>query len=156
LQALARIYRSYPHLKVLCVGAGSIDQLLIQMNHTISDAITELIVHVPPMPNSELNPYYNSGDIGIWPAEASIAMIEACAAGLPIIVRAGDATAHRIKNANGLAFDGSVDSLAKCLEQLVGNNALRKEMGRRSRELVDRELSWARISERLLGLYGEA
>ena len=53
---------------------------------------------------------------------------------------------------NGHTRDTSpnIDSLAEAIVKLAGNAPLRREMGRRGRDLVERELSWRVVAERFL------
>jgi glycosyltransferase involved in cell wall biosynthesis len=61
---------------------------------------------------------------------------------------------HLLKFENGFSYaEGDVAGLRKRIHILLGNVELRREMGKRSRELVEQELCWDRIAEKHLKIY---
>jgi glycosyltransferase involved in cell wall biosynthesis len=131
-------------------------QRLIAWNH-----LKENVIWIPTVDKSELPLYYNAADIAVWPGAPSISIIEAMAVGLPIVI-AGyhklreDAydTSHLIKNRNGTLFSrGSVEDLTLKLRQLIISADLRREMGKLSRDYVEKELDWSIIARRYLTVY---
>jgi glycosyltransferase involved in cell wall biosynthesis len=107
------------------------------------------VITSPAVENAGLVGVYSASDMGVWPAEATASTIEALSCALPVICV--EAVAERCKNANGIVVrPGDIASLSDAMLKLVNNDALRSIMGRRSRELAEKELSWKVIAERFL------
>ena len=148
-------------IKIIIIGNGPGNYLeylnsLIKMNDMCQNVII-----IPTVDRSELPKYYNTADIAIWPGAPSISIIEAMSTGLPIII-AGyprpreDAydTTHLLAYRNGLSFQrGNISQLSSCIMKLVLDEQLRKEMGRRSRKLVEEKLNWHKIAKQYLKIY---
>lgn len=58
------------------------------------------------IPHGELYKYYSSGDVGAWPKQCSLTMIEAMACGLPVIISDASGTPERVSHGNGLLYHG--------------------------------------------------
>lgn len=110
---------------------------------------------------SDLNEVLNGADVGVWPTEPSNVIQEAMATGLPVIVP--DRNSQGLSNAsytarrNGLLFErGKLDSLVSALVTLGKDEAKRKGMAVRARELVDAELSWTAIANQFVVAFERA
>jgi glycosyltransferase involved in cell wall biosynthesis len=106
-------------------------------------------IQIPAVSNSELVRVYSATDIAVWPRQASLSMIEAMSCSVPIICC--DFLTERYKNKNGIPIkEDNIEQLAKAIEGLVNNSVKRKEMGKRGRELVEKELSWKAVAKKFL------
>ena len=54
-------------------------------------------IFLPPVPNTELSRYYSVADVGVWPMQCSMTMIEAMACGLPIIISDASGANERVR-----------------------------------------------------------
>jgi glycosyltransferase involved in cell wall biosynthesis len=109
------------------------------------------ILLIDAVPNSELDKYYRVADIAVWPKSVSISNIDAMSSGLPIIVN--DYLTERLKNNNGIGIkEGDVAQLREAILTLIRDKNLRQEMGKRGRELVEKEMSWSVIAQKFLDL----
>ena len=82
------------------------------------------------------------------------AVLEAMAAGVPVVVSPGVGLAAAVRGAGcGIVVDPEPVALAAALKQLWGDDALCKSMGERGRELAARQYSWPRIAARMAELY---
>jgi len=148
-------------IKLLLIGNGPSDYItyikkLIQIYN-----LNKKIIMIDFVERTELYKYYNVADIGVWPGSPSISIIEAMSTELPIIIckypeRREDAydTSHLLEYENGLSFyRGDHVALAACVEKLVSNPTLRKEMGRNSRKLVEDKLNWDCVVAKYLEFY---
>ena len=87
----------------------------------------------------------------------SLATLQAMASGLPVIaVRAGALEELVHERINGLLFDaGDVESMVSCMEEMIGNDALRSKMSSKNLEYIKQHdihesvKSFERIYERL-------
>lgn len=81
-------------------------------------------------------------------------MQEAISTSLPVILSRNSSTDHLVSNNNGFIFDkGDVSDLKGYILKLTENENLRKEMGAKGRELVEKKLSWDIIARKFLELY---
>jgi len=112
---------------------------------------SNVITHVPAVPNNELQYYYQAADIGCWPFQSSMSAIDAMACGLPIIVV--DELKDRLSNNNGFGIrEGNIEDLWKAIKKLVEDKILREEMGKRGREMVEKEMSWEKVAKRFIDI----
>jgi glycosyltransferase involved in cell wall biosynthesis len=83
--------------------------------------------------------------------------VEAVSVGLPVIVSKDLTTKHMISNKNGYNFErGNDKQLASILDTLIRDDKMRKEMGKRSRELAEKELSWEVIAKKTIDIYSNS
>ena len=155
LRAESRISESNPDVKVLLVGKGE-----ISYENSLKDlcrqlGIADKVVFHPFVPREELASLYNAADVAVWPGTHSISMVDAIAVGLPLVLTPKFPAADSlIKDGNGFSFKaGDLDGLVAVLKELVDNEQLRLDMGRRSRDLAERELSWTAIGSKYLDEY---
>lgn len=141
-------------LKLLLVGSGpkyymeTIQKIIDELNLGNKVIIHEFVK------KEELPKFYSAADLGIWPGGISITIQEAISSALPIIIIQSDSADHLIEDENGLSFPrGNVEALRKCITVLTENEALRGEMGKRSRKLAEEKLSWANIVRQILKIY---
>jgi len=157
LEASAQLVRENPRVKCLIVGNADGDYKEKIEEIVRENGISSNVLFHDAVPNKELVNYYCAADVGVWPAEISMTMIEATSVGLPIIVTKSLLTLHRISNKNGLAYEeGDIGDLRKCMRRLSEDEELRKEMGKRGRELVEKELNWDVIAKQFLEVYQRA
>jgi glycosyltransferase involved in cell wall biosynthesis len=83
-----------------------------------------------------------------------IAVLEAMAARRPVLLSptVGLASAVRAAGA-GMVVDPEPEALAKALQTLWDDGALRQSMGERGRALVERDYTWPGIAARMAALY---
>lgn len=100
----------------------------------------------------QLGRFFRAADIGVWPAQESVSMLDAAACGLPLVVNDTMVASERI-NGNGLTFElGNVTALADTLRDLSSANR-RAEMGRIGAERIQTLFSWSRIARQRLADY---
>jgi glycosyltransferase involved in cell wall biosynthesis len=85
-----------------------------------------------------------------------IAVAEALAAGLPVIVTEGVQIAPDLEGAQaGLVIKSDLDSLRSALEKLLISPELRKVMGANARRLAQTQYHWPTITQNLIQAYEE-
>ncbi|HAG81049.1 MAG TPA: group 1 glycosyl transferase [Cyanobacteria bacterium UBA12227] len=83
-----------------------------------------------------------------------IAVAEAMAAGLPVIVTEGVQIAQEIAKANaGLVVQGEENALADAIAQLLNSPNLRQQYGENGKRLVSYHYSWTAIAQQLTTIY---
>ena len=100
----------------------------------------------------QLPSFYRAADIGVWPTQESMSMLDAAASGLPVVVSDRLVAVERVEG-NGLQYrEGDAGDLARQLRQLE-DSTLRTELGKCGADKIAREFSWLSIAERRLADY---
>ena len=99
-----------------------------------------------------------AADIFAFPSRyeaCSLVLLEALASGLPIITARTTGGAE-VVGAGGILLDDADDAgaLARSMQRLTGDAALRAEMGRAGRALAEQH-GWTRMADQYLALYEE-
>ncbi|MFQ5850573.1 MAG: glycosyltransferase [Candidatus Binatia bacterium] len=84
-----------------------------------------------------------------------VAVTEAMAAGLPVIISDQVALAQEVEEsrAGRVIPAGSVDALAEAIEEIATDVTKQKDMGYRARKLVEQRFTWSRAGKQLADLY---
>ena len=111
------------------------------------------------VPREEINAYYNSAHVFALPSYnegMSLAVLEAMAAGLPLVVTRTGGTAELVEDGvNGYSFNwGDINTLTKYLRMFAKDRALVRRMGAASRDRA-RTYSWNVIAAQFLALFHE-
>ncbi len=106
----------------------------------------------------DLPKYYASADFFATAScveTQGIVLLEAMASGLPVIGAKAGAIPELVREGNGFLFTpGNSEELAGRMEDLIGDENLRKRMGRESLELAGKH-SLENIRKKITGLYRE-
>jgi glycosyltransferase involved in cell wall biosynthesis len=106
----------------------------------------------PFVRHSELPLLYRAADVGVWPFQESMSMLDAAACGLPLVVSDRMGEPERV-NGGGLVYrEGDQADLGRVLREL-GSAELRRRLGRAGAERVLQDHSWERIAARRLQDY---
>jgi len=104
--------------------------------------------------NSELNKYYNAADIGVWPGNHSIGVIEAISSGLPVVLPDND-VAYKILFDNDAAIGFKRKNTDSLLESIyfLADKKKRNIVRKNGLYLISKELSWSSIAKISLEYY---
>jgi len=106
----------------------------------------------PFVPVGELARYFRASEIGVWPTQESMSMLDAAACGLPIVVNDTVQILERIEG-NGLTYRlEDSDDLVRTLLALRSENTRRK-LGQHGAEKMETQFSWRALAERRLRNY---
>ena len=110
---------------------------------------------LPFRPHRELPPYYRAADIGVWPTQESMSMLDAAACGLPIIVNDTLLAKERIEG-NGITY--RLNDSQDLAEKIRGLNdpARRLELGSIGARRMTELFSWNAIARQRLADYQAA
>jgi glycosyltransferase involved in cell wall biosynthesis len=104
------------------------------------------------VPVQELGAFYRAADIGVWPTQESLSMLDATACGLPIVANHRMVAAERIEG-NGLTYIlNDLDDLVRTL-RIMGDSQKRQEMGFVGARRMARDFSWESVAKRRLADY---
>jgi len=161
LLALVPLIHRYKNVKVLLVGSGNEEYLSRLRQIANKCKIGDSVLFHSFVDKTILPDFYNVADVGVWPGAPSITILEAMAAGLPIVIPRYDVTNtenlhHYLEYGNGFDFErGNMNELTGSLEKLVTSKNLRHEMGSKSRKLIVERLGWDTIAKETSSFYSE-
>jgi glycosyltransferase involved in cell wall biosynthesis len=107
------------------------------------------------VPVQKLGALYRAADIGVWPTQESLSMLDAAACGLPIIAN-HTLAAHERLQGNGLSYRlNDLDDLGRTLLTL-GDAKKRKDLGSVGAQKMAQKFSWESVTRRRLADYETA
>ena len=153
IHAIPEILRKCPDLLVRIIGEGNLEPELrnLAKNLGVADHV-EFLGYVP---HEELPGYYATSDIFVLPSRnegMSNTVLEAMAAGLPIITTDTGGTRELISGNGLIISQGRPDAIAGAILQYIFDSKMRQNHGNQSRtlsELVD----WKRVAEQYIMCY---
>jgi glycosyltransferase involved in cell wall biosynthesis len=106
----------------------------------------------PFVPVHELGPLYRAADIGVWPAQESLSMLDAAACGLPIIANDTMSAKERLEG-NGKTY--RLNDLADLQKALLGMKDVetRRLLGQFGAQKMAEQYSWESIAHQRLRDY---
>lgn len=151
IEALSPIIKRNRRVKLLIIGGGDADYIKFLKKLIFDGNIAENIIFHPWVERTMLNSFYSASDIGVWPGLSSISIVEAASSGLPLVIARYPVETYAVENGNGFTFKiDDVNGLRRCLEILIYDEKLRREMGCKSRKLVEEKLNWKIIALKYL------
>jgi glycosyltransferase involved in cell wall biosynthesis len=145
-KAVSRLRRAGMQYRGLFVGNGP-------QSTDISEQ-DGCVVH-PFVPVQELGSLYRAADVGVWPTQESLSMMDGAACGIPIIANDSMTLVERIEG-NGLTYRlNDLDDLVRVLETL-GDSRKRSEMGALGARKMARDFSWESVARKRLVDYTAA
>ncbi|MBN2462047.1 MAG: glycosyltransferase family 4 protein [Dehalococcoidia bacterium] len=157
LNACARVKASFPNLRLIVVGPGTIlrsryEKMVEDMN------LTNNVVFTGFVPSIELPSYYRSADIFCAPATGGesfgIVLLEAMACGKPVIATniQGYASVLAHGDEGLLVPPKDIDSLAQALLSLLNDKSLRLKMGEKGKIKAEK-YSWPNLARQITDYY---
>jgi glycosyltransferase involved in cell wall biosynthesis len=109
----------------------------------------------PFVPIQKLGALYRAADVGVWPTQESLSMLDAAACGLPIIANQSMTMSERIEG-NGLTYIlNDLNDLVRALG-LLRESGKRQEMGSAGARKMAQNFSWESVAKRRLADYQAA
>ncbi|HVH65199.1 MAG TPA: glycosyltransferase family 4 protein [Candidatus Acidoferrum sp.] len=158
LRAYAQLKPQYPNLRLIIVGDGPLRRWYANF---IYRKQLDDVVMAGYVPAAELPRYYASADVFCSPATGDesfgIVLLEAMASGKPIVATSIDGFREVVTHGReGLLVERkSRRQLAYALQTLIGNPALRQEMGQAGL-LKAQQYDWERVIDQLTAVYRQA
>lgn len=157
LQAAAMLHeRGYSSIKVHIAGAGDSEDGLKKMCRDLN--LEHSVEFLGRLSREQVIAAYEKADIFALPSVnegMSIALLEALAAGLPVVVTAAGAARQMVRGNGIIVPKRDAGALADALASMIDSPKLRQEMGERSEELAG-EFSWGQISRQYLAVCRQA
>ncbi|MEI7576161.1 MAG: glycosyltransferase family 4 protein [Armatimonadota bacterium] len=145
-QAIAELRAQGEPYRVLFVGDGDDKSEVEKHDGAISTPFVNF---------KELGKFYRGADIGCWPTQESMSMIDAAACGLPLLVN-HDVRASERYEGNALKFqlNDLEDLKAKLLE--MKSSELREKLGKVGSEKIRTQFSWESKAKQRIADYTKA
>jgi len=154
LEALGRLLQRTPRAYLLLIGnaPGPHKQELEAI--IAKYGMAEHVRWLDFMPNNRLPEAYSASDIGCWPGDASITYLECASCSVPLVLPDREYSRYALTNDNGVIFPrGDAAALAERFAALVDDDARRVQMGKNSRDLIERELNWDALAKQTIEVY---
>jgi len=146
-------------LKLLIVGSGSLlNELKILAKELKIENDTVFTGFIPP---AEVPAYHNMIDISVFPSlqeSFGVSVLEASACEKPVIVSNVGGLPEVVEDGvTGIIVPpADPDKLADAIEKLVRDEELRKTMGKKGREGVERLYNWQNNVKQMIAVYEQA
>jgi len=157
LEALSPIIKKDRRVKLLIIGKGDTQYIEFLKNIIRRNNLVDNVVFHPWVERTLLSSFYSASDIGVWPGLSSTSIVDAASSGLPLIIARYPVETYAVENGNGFTFEiDNVKELEKYLRILIYDDKRRRQMGRKSRELVEKKLNWKSIALQYIHAYNLA
>jgi glycosyltransferase involved in cell wall biosynthesis len=135
-KAVSRLHGMGESFKGLFMGGGEQATAIAEMPGCVAH---------PFVPFQELAKYFQASDIGVWPTQESMSMLDAAACGLTIVVNNTLVARERI-DGNGVTYNlNDLDDLVRVLLSLR-NPEKRRHLGSHGAEKMATTFSWETIA----------
>jgi glycosyltransferase involved in cell wall biosynthesis len=143
-------------MELLIVGDGSIKNELVEL--TKKSGVAGDTMFTGRIEYDNISKYHNMLDIAVYPSieeSFGVAVLESSSCGKPVVAaRTCGLEETVIDNVTGFfVTSGDEVHLADVLEKLVMSKELRKRLGDRGREMVQKKYSWEESLKTMLGIY---
>ena len=141
------------HLLLIGPATRAMEQSLLAQ---VEDKHSERLAITGHIENSDLPAYLSAADIGVWPGDPGIAMIEAMSCGLAIIHTNPYYVARMSEYQNAQLFPrGDSAALAQTLESILQDPDKLARMRHQSRRLAEDIFDWRVVATRTNAIYKE-
>jgi glycosyltransferase involved in cell wall biosynthesis len=157
LQSLSQLAIQNQPFHLILAGSGE-PEYVAELHRLVTRLnLTNQTSFVGFVNGEEKNLLLQGSDLFVLPSFSEnfgLAIAEAMAAGLPVIVTPGVQIATEIAQANaGLVITGEVDPLSQAIAQLLINPSLRQQLGFNGQRLAQERYSYHAIGENLKSIY---
>ena len=141
------------HLLLIGPATSAMEQGLLAL---VEERHRDMLAITGHVPNADLPAYLSTADIGVWPGDPGIAMIEAMSCGLAIIHTNPYYIARMSKYQNAELFPrGDRDALARTLDSILEDPHKLTQMRSQSRLLAEDYFDWRKVAARTNSIYEE-
>ncbi len=149
VDAALQVCKKYDQVRFMIVG-GQDPSYLDMLKRKISRArMSSRFSFINAVPNKELHEYYSAADVGVWPLQCSMTMLEATACGLPIIISDKSGATERATHGNGLLYREYDSSDLEAKITLMLDDKLREKMSENAVSYA-KTLCWDDLAARFL------
>ncbi|MCL5075301.1 MAG: glycosyltransferase [Chloroflexi bacterium] len=159
VKAFAEYYRMQPNSRLVIVGRD--DGYLSTIQNLVGTlGIGSRTIFLGPLYGQDKLPVYRDADVfALSPThyeETSVAVLEACACGTPVIVTEQTSVPGLDEYEAGLTVTCDEQSLGDALCTILEDDQLRNKMGERARLLIEERFVWDVVIDKIERLYNSA
>ncbi len=148
IDAGLRVCKDHDKVKFVIVG-GSDPAYLADLRKRIIGKMKDHFIFMDAVPNNELYKLYNATDVGVWPLQCSVAMLEASGCGLSVIISDKCGATERVQSGNGLLYrESDIDDLTRKIVLLLDKKTRNNLSGRAL--TFTKTLSWTELASLFL------
>ncbi len=153
IDAFAKVTSKYPS-KLIIVGSGD-EKYIFELKARVKNLKLDRKVHfIEFQPQNKLRGYYSAADVGVWPAQATMTIIEAMACKLAIVIPDRATVNHLVAYDNGFLFPmGDLKTLEKRLRSMASDRSKLNAMRNNSEKAVNKELNYNAITKKVVDVY---
>lgn len=157
LSAFAQLQQSHPAIVLVLAGDGDAAYLgeLKALVHQLD--IADAVIWTGFLTGQAKLAALAAADLFVLPSYSEnfgIAVVEAMAAGLPVVISDQVGIYHEVSKGNaGLVVPCQVEAVGMALQQLIGDSSQRQRLGNNGKQLVEQLFSQAAMKQRLLAMY---
>lgn len=153
IDAFTKVAGKYPS-KLIIVGSGDEKYIAELQERVRTLKIANKVHFIEFQPREKLRGYYSAADVGVWPAQATMTIIEAMACKLAIVIPDRATVDHLASYDNGYLFPmNDLKTLEKRLMVLASNRAKLTKMRNNSEMAVNKELNYDVITKKVVDVY---
>lgn len=156
IDSVKYLSKEIPDIRFIIVGGGHLsDKIKVKISNL---GLKDNFLIKGHIPKEELIKLYQNATIYVVPSHYEglpTVLLEAMSCGLPVVATAINANLDVIKSGeNGILVNPkSPREMAKAISILLGDDNLRKRLGRNARKTIEEKYTWEMISNRLLKYY---
>ncbi len=129
--------------RILIIGDGSLKEELV--TRVMELGLKDNVIFCGRIPHEELTDYYHACDLFLFASRSEtqgIVLLEAMAAGLPVIAVKGSGVSDVVVNGiNGYMTDMNINIWTAKIEQILGNKHVWKEMKQETKKVAKQYLA---------------
>ena len=139
-------------VKLIIVGSGDAAYMQELKNLTEKLSINNKTIFTGFVKKNEVKNFFSAAELGVWPGNNSVSIMEAMACKLPIVI-VDLQLSHLVSYNNGFKFpQHNKEKLKAALEKLIHDKNLRLKMGNNSFNVIKKYYSYDTIAKRFLDL----
>ena len=154
-KAFAALLNEFNNIKLVIVGPD--DGYLPMLKKLIQELnIEERVLITGLLHGRDKLAAYVDADVYVLPSAYEIfgrTLLEACACGTPIVVTDRCGIADVIDGQAGLAVPYDKDALGKALRDMLNDDQMRRQFGKKGKLLVREKFNWEKISQQMESIY---
>lgn len=156
LQAAAQLQSA--NTAILLIGRIDAEYKEKLVQFSVSLGLEQNLFFQDFVSKDELAGWLSAFDIGIWPGDMTITILEAMATGRPVVAVRTPYSQALIEDVGaGFLFEkDQQEELNRLVEAFASEPEMRFAMGKRSRSAVELHWNWEVIADQFVGLYQQA
>jgi glycosyltransferase involved in cell wall biosynthesis len=165
IRAMTKVREEFPDAHLVCVGGtpawlGQNDYRSVLEGEMRRNGVEDCVSLLNAVQNTQLVEFYRHSEVFVLPTYYEAfpkVVVEAMACGKPIVATRTGGIPELVKDGeNGFLVPfGSTEAISSRLMTILGDNTLRGAMGRRGREIVEKEFTWRAVAQRTKAAYDE-